>query len=351
MTTLTSAASITKRLVIAAILVSLLLFLSYTVFSFIRQKLISLKPPPPLTLITTFGRLPEVKFPQQNFPSDIKFTIETLSGQLPEASPTAKIYFMPQKQQGLLTNIRANQDAKKIGFTTSFKNQNKKLIYKELMKEFVIDPISRDFSYTYDYQNDGTVFIGTAVLNVNSATSQANNFLSKIDALPSDFDGQKPITTMVTYNGALFIPTGEGNDQQNATAARVDYFRKKIQDIPVVTPNFNEGNIYVIVSKQTDLNKQVIKAQRTYKEVEYDSYGLYPLRNIQQAWDELLAGHGYITVAGNSTFTKRVIIRDAYLAYYDDPQGLSYLMPVYVFVGDGNFIAYSQAVSKEWLVE
>ncbi|MBI2029649.1 hypothetical protein HYT02_04490 [Candidatus Gottesmanbacteria bacterium] len=348
MLTLTNAADLTKKLFIIGVFVIILIGFVYVIITSVKKSINSLKPPPPPVLTTTFDKLPGIVFPNQNFPTDIRFTLETLSGNIPSASTTAKIYFLPKKQKSLLTNVRANQDAKNLGIESSATVVNKQLVYTANSKEFTIDPISRNFTYSYNYNNEPTVFSGKTLLTKGSATSVANNFLKTLDALPADFN-QNPNVTFLTYNGAQFIPIGENEDPAVATAARVDYFRNKVDSLPVVNSEFDKGNISVIVSKSDDKNKQVIRAIKSYQEISNENIGIYPVKSGDLAWQDFINGIGYIADSGNSTFTKRVVIRDAYLAYFDDGVNISYLMPVYVFIGDDGFIAYVSAVSDQWI--
>lgn len=351
MTTLTQVAQATKKILILIVFCIIFFSFIYLIFSTVRNIAISNRPAPTPIVMTTFNRIPKITFPEQTFPSDIKFSIETLSGRIPEASPTAKIFFIPKKQQGLLTNVRATQDAKKIGFTQEGQLIDKKLVFQEARKEFTIDPISRNFTFSYDYLNDGSVFQGTNKIDKNSLKTIALNFLNTLSVLPKDYDPQNSKVTLLTFNGAQFIPTAGGSDDENATCGRIDFPRTKIDNLNVVTPKYNEGNIYVVVSKSLDKNKQIIKAQRYYQELSLENVGIYPLRSSNLAWQEFLNGKGYIVQSGNSTFTKRVIIRDSYLAYYDNPEKQTYLIPVYVFIGDEGFVGYANAISSEWLSE
>lgn len=349
MSNLTSVARLTRKAVIILIFASFAGVFLFILLSSVKRKVDSLKKAPAPVISTTFGPIPKVKFPAQQFPQDIKFSVETLSGRIPEASPTAKVYFLPKKQQGLLTNIRVNQDAKKLGFNINPQTINKKLVYKEPLKELTIDPITRNFSYKYNYLSDGSVFEGDTKLTKALAISQAQTFLNSISALPNDYNAQTAQSTFLTFNGAEFIPTFDDKDNINATSVRVDFFRNSVDNYPVVTPNFNQGNIYVIISKSSDKSKQIIKAEKNYFEISYEDIGIYPLKKSSEAWEDFLKGNGYIANAGNSTFTKRVVIRDAYLAYYDNSEEQSYLQPVYVFIGDNGFIGYAQALSSEFV--
>jgi len=66
------------------------------------------------------------------------------------------------------------------------------------------------------------------------------------------------------------------------------------------------------------------------------------LRTIQQAWEELKAGKGYIAQIDNGV--SEVTVRKVELAYFDSFEPQKYMQPVYVFSGDNNFVGYIQAV-------
>ncbi len=350
MTTLTQIAQLTRKLIIFSLLGLILLFLFSWLINTVKKNLPArqLKTIAPPSISPIFDKIPAAEFPEQNFPFDIKFTVETISGKLPEASPTAKVYFIGKKQQGLLTNIRATQDAQKLGFTNQPQINDKKMIFKTNDKEFIIDPITRNFTYNYNYEQDSSVFNKEFKINKNEAITKAISFLNLINALPKDYDAQNPQTTFVIFNGAQFLPLTD-KEEDRATGIRVDFFRQKIDGFSVITPKYTEGNIQVIISGSSDKNKQIIKAYRQYQEIIYEHFGIYPLRDINQAWEEFIKGNGYIVNPGNSTFTKRAVIREAFLAYYDDPKQQSYLIPVYVFTGDNGFIGIANAIDPQWL--
>lgn len=350
MATLTDVAQITRRLIIFILFVSVLGIFLFFIYSALKNTFKTIQPVPPPNFITTFGKLPEITFPKQTFPSDIKFNIETISGRLPQASISAKVYFLPKKQLGLLTNIKTDQTAKKLGFNVKGQSVNKKTVFRDGQKELIIDPVTENFTYKYDYQNDGTVFEGSKELTESEVISISNLFLNSIAAIPNDYN-KEPQVTFLTYNGAEFIPTIGEEDQKNATSAKVSYFRNQVDKLNVVTEKFNEGNIYVIVSKAIDKNRQVIEANKFYQEISLENMGLYPIKDSNLAWQDFLNGKGYIINAGNSTFTKRAIIRDSYLAYLEKQEEQNYLIPIYVFTGDEGFIAYANAISDDWVIK
>jgi hypothetical protein len=82
-----------------------------------------------------------------------------------------------------------------------------------------------------------------------------------------------------------------------------------------------------------------------YITVDYTNLGEYPIKTVQEAWDELTSGGGYVAAfEGPSAIVRRVV-----LGYYDTTGDQKYEMPIYVFSGDNGLVAYVSAVSKEVL--
>jgi hypothetical protein len=86
-----------------------------------------------------------------------------------------------------------------------------------------------------------------------------------------------------------------------------------------------------------------------YFPADYTTVETYPLRPIDQAWDELQAGKGFIAQldAGVSDVTVRKIT----LGYFDSFEPQKYMQPVYVFTGDNHFVGYVQAVKDAKAIE
>ena len=83
-------------------------------------------------------------------------------------------------------------------------------------------------------------------------------------------------------------------------------------------------------------------------DVDKETFATYPLRSVEEAWNDLNAGLGYIANPG-STGSNLINVRKIYLAYYYSDNPSNFLQPIYVFEADRGFIAYVSAISKEWL--
>ena len=77
-----------------------------------------------------------------------------------------------------------------------------------------------------------------------------------------------------------------------------------------------------------------------------DETATYPLKKSKEAWEELKDGKAYVASPGDGR--TQVVIRKVFLGYYDSEEYQSYLQPIFVFEGDGNFVAYVPAVNPQW---
>ena len=73
-----------------------------------------------------------------------------------------------------------------------------------------------------------------------------------------------------------------------------------------------------------------------------EQFGVYPLKSGQEAWQELTDDKGLI-VAGTRG-QKNITIKKMFIAYLDPSIYQPYLQPVYVFLGESDFVAYVPAV-------
>ena len=77
-------------------------------------------PTPPLKPNNLFGKIPLPTFPNTASPGgELKFTLQTISGTVPEASDTARVYFMPKNRINLISLSKAQTFVGRLGFTSS----------------------------------------------------------------------------------------------------------------------------------------------------------------------------------------------------------------------------------------
>ena len=95
--------------------------------------------------------------------------------------------------------------------------------------------------------------------------------------------------------------------------------------------------------------QKVIQSTVAYLDRSVDQIGIYPLKTPQQAWEELQRGKGYVVSA--KLPEGEVTIKKVFMGYYDPDVYQEYVQPVYVFLGEQEFVAYVPAVTAEYLIE
>lgn len=305
------------------------------------------KAPPPNH---AFGTLPAVKFPPSvASPSgQLIFQLQTIEGSVPDASASANVYFMPKTGSNLLALSTAQSFAKRLGFdTTPISDPTNNNVYRfddslSSLRHLWYDIVSTNFIIRYDFQQDPGLFLNNNVPTADAAKEEAKNLLQTYNLYPSDFDGGDVTVTYYRIDQTSLVPV---SSQSESDAVRIDFYRPYIAATPVVT-GANGGPISIILSGSKDSKKRVLQFSYTYWPVDYQTIATYPLKTSTEAWQELQSGGGYVLKYPQGQL---ITVRNVYLAYYDSLDPQTYLQPVFVFEGDGGFVAYVSAVDPTYV--
>lgn len=351
MASLTETAYYTRRAinwgilaVIAYIILRILWSLSFSLFLVLFPP----KPPPPNH---AFGKLPALKFPAPvASPSgQLTFTLETIEGSVPRASESAAVYFMPKSAANLLAITRTQDFAQRLGFSpTPISEANSKNIYRfedpeAPLRRLRYDIVSNNFILRYGFEQDTGLFAERNIPSVPEGIAEARGMLQTYNLYVPDIAGGTVKTTFLKLQDAQFIPVVSVTQ---ADALRVDFFRKSIGNAAIVTPYPDEGSVSVIFSGSRNDKKRTLQLAYTFWPIDYQTAATYALKPSGTAWQELQSGGGYI--ARHPRNGTRAVIRNVSLAYYDSFEPQTYLQPVFIFEGDEGFLAYVQAVVKDW---
>lgn len=93
----------------------------------------------------------------------------------------------------------------------------------------------------------------------------------------------------------------------------------------------------------------VIKSQVNYFKKSEEIYGIYPIRSGNSAWSLLNSGAGY--VVSYTPDATPVHITKMFLGYLDLESYEEYFQPVYVFLGDHNYVGYVPAVADNYFTK
>ena len=303
------------------------------------------KAPPPNH---AFGVLPRVKFPDQASPSaTITFKLETIEGNVPRASESATVYFMPKQAANLLALPRTQQFADKLRFNPK-EIQETKNLYRFNDQEFPLrtlryDIITNNFTLQYAYGYDQSIFT-RETLTTDAAMQEAKNFFSNNSLMPSDFSQDNFSASYLTLVGDRLTDT-PSITQANAT--RVNTRRSNIGGVPIYYPDPEISPISIVFSGSPIEKKKILSVSYTYWPIEYQTHATYKIKQSQLAWQELQKGGGYIAHYPKEGTT--ITVRSVHLGYYDSVTPQTYLQPIFVFEGDDGFLGFVPAVSPPWV--
>ena len=306
-------------------------------------------PPPALIPNNALGKLPKIEFPKSASPSgQLTYKIQTVNGAIPEASDAARVYFMPKSRSNLLSLSRAQSLVGRIGFATTPRQVGDTTLYhwidlKSPLRTIDLDIVSSQFELKYAYVHELTLFSEPYVPSPVQATNEVLSFFQKLGMIPADLNFINP---KITYLQLVGNQLGETTSQSQANAVRVDIFRQSYSSYPVVNDQPGQGNVSFILSGATDTNKKILEVKYNYWEVDAKTLGIYTLKKAQTAFSELQNNQAYFASWPENTNT--IVITDVYLAYYDGKNPQLFLQPVYVFKGEGGFVAYVPAVAPPW---
>lgn len=302
------------------------------------------KPPPPPTV--TFGKLPNLPFPEQTVTiENLVFSLETAEGDLPSFPNQLGVYFMPK----ILPSIQAKELAQQKAVSLGFKPEGRELVEtvflfenREAPSSLTMNIISEIFSISYDLRANPRVLENVPPTS-ESAISQVRSYLARSGFLKDDLSG--PVThTYIKIEEGRFVPA---ISRSEADIIKINIFRKAFYELPAVTPEPDEANVWFMLSGARDRADQIIAAEYHYYPIDEEQLGTYPIKTAQQAWENLKEGKGFIARLGDNK-EGLITIRRAYLAYYDAGQYTEFYQPVFVFEGDNGFIAYVPAVTDEY---
>lgn len=319
--------------------VLLSLFVLWTIGNFVKN---SIFPPKPLPATVAFGQLPKLDLSEGvKPPPGISYNVETISGQLPQLISKAKVFGLSVEESSFGQLERTKNMVARIGFTAEPQNLDlhwfKFTDPKDNLRTITINTSSANFEFTSNFTQDIRV-ISSRPRSINDAKQAAVNFFKNFDFDSVDFPVEKTRTRTLRIDGNNLTETPA---LVNANLIEVNFERREIAKIPLVTARENSPSVQALVS----LNS-VVLASLTKQQIEKHNFATYPLKGTAKAFEDLKGG--------NSVFNKDVFdqtsfpIRDVTLAYMETKISQGFLQPVYVFKSDKGLIAYVSAVDESW---
>jgi len=347
MATLTEVSSVARNGIKFGALALIVIALIPGTIGLIKKAYLLLNPPPPPPPTVRYGKLPKLVWPEAPNYATPEYKLETISGGLPSLGNTAKVYIVGINKSRLLTLERMNTRAKTVGFMNDpIPLDDRTYRYVNPVKpiDMIFDVISGTYSYKLDWTRDGNAGKAFDVPIGNAAISEAKSFLQRLGSLPEDLTKGEGKIQYLIATGSAMIPATSAYE---ANFTRVDLFRAAKDEMKIVTVGGNTSPVNVLLSGQTT-EKRVVAANYSYSQVMDDDFATYPIKPATEAWNELTAGGGFIA---RRTPEDRIVVRQAYLAYFEANEPQKFLQPVYVFEGDQGFMAYVQALSNGYVAQ
>lgn len=328
----------------AAIVIGILIgiFILIKVF-FIIKEIISPTPPTPPT--ASFGKLPPIFFPE-SINKKFTYSIDTLSGELPSLPDRTNVYEMEKPGPDILAVQRATEKVSSIGFDNK-PEQLSDILYRWASpgppaKSLVLNVNLASFTLYSSFLTDPVVLSGTSLGDEESAVSTAKTFLNALNLYPEDIDEDKTKIELFSINNEVLGPT---ESLSRAKLISVSFFQLDKDEIKMVYPGGTNSPMNLVIGSG-ERNPQVVNARFFYQKTTEES-ATYPIKTAEEAFEELKSGKGkVVTQKGDNLNTT---IKDVYLGLYSEGKLQEYLMPVIVFEGTNDFVAYVSAVKDEWI--
>lgn len=294
----------------------------------------------------SFGPLPKLSFPQSKaYPAS--FELLTIEGHPPPGTSSAQVYLVPKKSPTLFSRKEAEKFAQGLGFTGDPETVTDTVYtYTEpdTNSTLVLDTVTKNFTLKRNYI-DISIFEDKPNTNETKLTQLTRQYFRNLGVWSDDL--QNSTTTYFRYEGQTLVGASKPSDAQ---VTRVDYFVPSINNMPIITPFKFTSGVYLLFTASDQAITNILEASFQYYPPEPNNpsfVSTYPTTSGQDAWDKLVAGGAYI--ASPLSTGDKALIREIYLAYYQDVQYQPYLQPVWVFEGDNQFVAIVPAIDASWI--
>jgi hypothetical protein len=298
----------------------------------------------------TFGKIEPPKLPEATSSAGFEFTLDTIEGVPVTSTASATIYFNPESPTRFGYREKIYLMARTFGYDTEVVKH--KLVgttatFEDDGAKLDIDIGNFNFKYNGVDVLKTNDFVTGIAMSKTDIVNKAIDFLKKTGRYPDELSRGTTNVIYLKYDPAHgdFVNVQRASEAQ---AVEVDFYRPTVQDISIVTPKFFNSQNYVIMNFK-NIEAHVIRAQVSFFEKSEEQTGVYPLKTGEEAWMKLKAGQGKI-VAGRAG-TKSITIKKMFTAYLDPNIYQTYFQPVYVFLGDNDFVAYVTAVKDEYLLD
>ena len=303
--------------------------------------------PPYVAPTVRFGTLGKIVFPEKTFEKK-NFTAELPNDSFPSYSDQANVYVIYRSKSALGALEEGKKIAAAMGFTTEPREvATGQYLFNDSIsgRSLTMNVLESSFKLSYPYLSDQMLLNPEQMPSKEQAISAAKNFLQQAGKLSTDLEsGEKKVSYWkINFDGLKAVDA-----LSEANIIRVDFFRKSLDnDIQVVSSEVGKASVSVLVSGSSVAAKKIVEVN--YQHVDVDtsaaSSSTYPIKSSQEAFNDLKSGDYW---PASDSATANVIIRKIYLAYFEPVNLTQFLQPVYVFEGDGGFVAYVRTITDKY---
>ncbi|PIY71999.1 hypothetical protein COY87_03170 [Candidatus Roizmanbacteria bacterium CG_4_10_14_0_8_um_filter_33_9] len=314
--------------------------------------------PQQIVLNTVFNQIKSPVFEYATTSGGLKYTFDNIEGAPVTSTDSAKVFFLPVNRFQLGYVQKIYLMAKSMGFVTEeikheLNEETKTASFNDRKQKLEVSILNYNFSYEYNLDAASGYFDQAATPEGEIAKQSAINYLSSFDRYPDELARGKTNVIFFNYNkdNKEMTILEENN---GANMVEVDFYRADVPgiptDFPIVSPSFHNSQDFVTMIFLKDGGYKVIRSQIKYFEKSNDQIGIYPVINGDEAFEKLKAGKGFI-ISHTNNESEDVLIKKMFFAYLDPDTYQEYMQPLYVFLGDNNFVAYVNALPDNYYVD
>jgi len=303
--------------------------------------------PPYVAPTVRYGILDKVVFPQKEFQKK-SFAAELPNDSFPKYKDQARVFVIYRSSSVLGALEESKETANLMGFVSEPREINTGIYLfsdSNTGKSLTMNVLESSFKLSYPYLTDQLLLNTGQMPGKEEAIRTATDFIDRAGKMSPDLEeGEKKVSFWkISFDGLQ-----EVSALSEANIVRVDFNRKKLDDeIEVVSVEFDKAPVSVLVSGSSVAAKKIVEVN--YKHVKIDpseaSSSTYPIISSQEAFKNLEMGNYW---PANDTQADKVTIRKIYLAYFEPINLTQFMQPIYVFEGDGGFVAYVRAINDNY---
>ncbi|MFA6361697.1 MAG: hypothetical protein WCX33_02735, partial [Candidatus Shapirobacteria bacterium] len=255
--------------------------------------------PPYIAPTAKYGILPKNTFPEK-LTEQKTFSFELPNDVIPTFKDQAKVYVIYRPNTTFLALEEDTKTAIDFGFESK-PTEIKPGIYEfkndTLNRTLTVNVLDGDFKMTYPYTSDQMLLEPKSMPKKEEAVNIASSFLEKGNKLTSDLDeGEKKVSFWQIQGTGLKAVSS----QAEANAARVDFYRKNLDDFNLVSTNYGQASVSVLVSGSDVEGKRVIEVNFKDITIDRESFSTYQIKTAQEAINDLNNGNYWTAVDVNN---------------------------------------------------